>query len=138
MADRAGGAATFLVPALKNGVTWIKNTTIAQKALNIAMRLNPIGLVVTALILVGSALVLAYKKSETFRRIVNGAFSAVRNVAVGAFNWIRGNWPLLLAIITGPIGLAVLGIRKHRDNIIGYLRAVPGADRKSTRLNSSH
>ena len=126
-ADLAGGLASFLVPALKNGVNWIKSTTIAQKALNLAMRLNPIGLVVTALLLVGTALVVAYRKSETFRRIVNGAFGAVKNVAVGAFNWIRGNWPLLLGILTGPIGIGVIVIRKYKDQILGFFKAVPGA-----------
>ena len=45
-----------------------------ELALNIAMRLNPIGLVVTALIALGTALVVAYKRSATFRKIVDGAF----------------------------------------------------------------
>jgi hypothetical protein len=38
--------------------------------LNAAMRANPIGLIVTALLLVGAAFVAAWKKSETFRGIV--------------------------------------------------------------------
>jgi DNA anti-recombination protein RmuC len=39
-------------------------------ALNAAMRANPIGLIVTAVMLVGAAFVYAWKKSETFREVV--------------------------------------------------------------------
>lgn len=127
MADLAGGMASFLIPALKNAGTWIKSTTIAQKALNIAMRLNPIGIIITALVLLGAGLVLAYKKSETFRNIVNGAFRGVLSVVSGVVGWIRGNWPKLLAILTGPIGIAVLVIGKHKDKILGFFKGVPGA-----------
>lgn len=52
--------------------------TVGQKALNLAMRANPIGLVVTAIGLLIAGLVLAYNKSETFRNIVQGAMRAVR------------------------------------------------------------
>lgn len=100
---------------------------LAQKGLNIAMRANPIGLIITALILLGTGLVIAYKKSETFRNIVNGAFKGVQSVVSWVINWIRNNWPLLLAILTGPIGLAVLVIGKHKDKILGFFKAIPGA-----------
>lgn len=128
-ADLAGGMASFLVPALKNGVTWIKSTTVAQKLMNTAMRLNPIGLVITALVLLGVGLVALYKKSETFRNIVNGSFNSVKNVAVGIFNWIRGNWKTLFTVLTAPFSLMVKPIWKHRDSILGAIRAVPGAIR---------
>ena len=127
MADLAGGAATFLVPALKSGVTWIKSTTVAQKALNIAMRANPIGLVITALILLGVGLVALYKKSETFRNIVNGAFGSVKTVAVGLYTWVSNNWRKLFGILTAPFSLMVKPIWKHRDSILGAIKAVPGA-----------
>lgn len=100
---------------------------IAQKALNLAMRANPIGLIVTALLLLAAGLVYAYKHSETFRNIVNGAFRTVLGVVQAVVSWIRNNWPLLLAILTGPVGLAVTVIRKHKDSILGFFRAVPGA-----------
>lgn len=57
---------------------------VVQKVLNVAMRANPIGLVVTAIALLIAGLVLAYKKSETFRKIVN----AVRDSGVAAFKKI--------------------------------------------------
>src|SRR5205085_7853793 len=39
-------------------------------------------------------------------------------------NWIKENWPLLLAIITGPIGIAVLLITKNWDTIKAGATAV--------------
>lgn len=43
----------------------------AQRVLNLAMRANPIGLVVAAIALLVAGLVLAYNKSDTFRGMVN-------------------------------------------------------------------
>lgn len=98
--------------------------TAAQWALNAALSANPVALIVLGVIALVAAVVLAYKKSETFREIVTGAFEAVKGAAEFAFNWVKENWPLLLAIITGPIGLAVLAIVKHWDDITAGVRAV--------------
>lgn len=104
---------------------------VAQGILNAVMALNPILLVVIALIAIGAALVYAYTHSEKFRAIVDGAFRAVQAAASFAWNWIKSNWPLLLAIVTGPIGLAVLLIVKNFDTIKAaagkVLSAITGA-----------
>lgn len=61
----------------------------------------------------------------------------VQAVVGGFINWIKGNWPLLLAVITGPIGLAVLYVIRHWDSIkegaanminglIGFFSGLPG------------
>lgn len=66
-----------------------KAVAIAQRALNLVMRANPIGLVVTALLALGAGLVAAYKKSETFRNIVDGAWSAIKTVVGAVWNFLR-------------------------------------------------
>jgi DNA anti-recombination protein RmuC len=68
--------------------------------LNAAMRANPIGLIVTALALVGAAFIMAWKKSETFRSVVikgaqiilNGFALLVGGIGklIGAFSKIPG------------------------------------------------
>lgn len=115
-----------------------------QWLLNAALTANPIGIVIVAIVALVVAIVVAYRRSETFRNIVQAAMRG----AVIAFNWvldkvrqlvgwIRGNWPLLLAIITGPIGLAVRFVLQKWDEIrsgvvsktqalIGFLRGIPG------------
>jgi phage-related protein len=52
----------------------------AQWLLNAAMTANPLGLLAVALVALVAALVVAYRKSETFRAIVNSAFGAVQRV----------------------------------------------------------
>jgi phage-related protein len=113
--------------------------TAAQWALNAAMDANPIGLVVIAIAALAAGLIYAYKHSETFRNIVNGAFNAVKNVAQNVFGWlsnavgnvvdfIRNHWVLLLSILTGPIGAAAIFIITHfsqiRDFISGVLTTI--------------
>lgn len=46
-------------------------------------------------------------------------FDTIKNAIMTAFNWVKDNWPLLLAILTGPIGIAVLLIVSHWDKIKG-------------------
>jgi hypothetical protein len=99
---------------------WMAVTKIAaavQWALNAAMLANPVGLVILAIAGLVAGLVIAYKKSETFRKIVNGAFHGVQKAAKFAWDWIKQNWPLILAVITGPIGLAVYAVVKNWDRI---------------------
>jgi phage-related protein len=45
------------------------------------------------------------------------AFGFMLDGAKLVFNWVKGNWPLLLAILTGPIGLAALVVVKNFDRI---------------------
>jgi len=101
--------------------------TAAQWALNAAMSANPIMLVVIGIGLLVAGFIVAWKHSETFREVVTAAFDAVVGAAMWAFNWVKDNWPLLLAIITGPIGLAVLAVVKNWDKIRDTAGAVVDA-----------
>ena len=154
-ADLAGGLAEFVIPSLKAmSLESLKNVgasarqtaatvaqrgaslasaaatkvmTVAQRALNLAMRANPIGLIITLVLAAAAALIYAYRHSETFRKIVNGAFGAVKKVAVSVFGWIRDNWRAITGILLAPFALVVKPIWKHRDSILSAIRAVPGA-----------
>jgi hypothetical protein len=98
----------------------------AQWLVNAAMAANPVGLIILAIVALVAIIVIAYKKSDTFRRIVGNAFEWVQKAAAATWNWIKGNWPLLLAIITGPIGLAVLWVVRNFDRISAAVKAIPG------------
>lgn len=97
------------------GVT--KVWTIVQTALNIVMSLNPLGLILIAIIALIAGIVLLWKNSETFRNIVTGVFSAVWSAIKFVWDWIKKHWVLLLSILTGPIGAAVIWIIRHWDQI---------------------
>ncbi|MEU9470416.1 phage tail tape measure protein [Streptomyces avermitilis] len=58
----------------------------AQALLNSVMALNPFVLIAIALVALGVALFVAWKKSETFRNIVLGAWSAIQTAALWLWN----------------------------------------------------
>lgn len=101
-----------------------KAWTAIQWLLNAALNANPIGLVVAAVLALVAAVVLLWKKNEAFRRIVLKVWEVVLGAIRAVFGWVKKNWPLLLGILTGPIGLAVALIIKHRDKILAALRVV--------------
>ncbi|CAB5217021.1 Phage tail tape measure protein [uncultured Caudovirales phage] len=144
VSSAASSVASFTVEIVKNGAAmavsagqWIANTaamiasrvatmagavatgimTAAQWALNLAMTMNPIGLIVVAIAAFIGAIVLAYTKIDWFRNMVDVAFKAIGTAISFVFNWVRDNWPTLLAILTGPIGIAVKLIIDHWDTI---------------------
>ncbi|MEB4856084.1 hypothetical protein [Priestia megaterium] len=95
--------------------------TKAQAALNLVMSLNPVGLIIAAIVGLGAAFVVAYKKSETFRNFVNGAFNSVKNVIQNVVSYVDtalsskwGNALKKFAYLT-PIG-AVVGAVKGIKN----------------------
>jgi len=89
----------------------------AQWLLNAALSANPIALVVIGIAALVAAIVIAWQHSETFRAIVTAAFDAVLGAVKWVWNWISDNWPTILTILTGPIGLAVRFIMGHWDTI---------------------
>jgi phage-related protein len=98
--------------------TYLKIAAASQAIFNAVMAANPIILVVVAVVALAAALVIAYKRSETFRNIVNKAFGAIARTVGAVVGFIRNHWKTMLAILAGPIGLAVLLIVRHRDKIL--------------------
>lgn len=77
MAAAAASAIQAAGTTAATGATW---------SLNAALRANPILAVVSLLTLLGGGLVLAYKKSETFRAIVDKSFSVVASAGKAMWN----------------------------------------------------
>ncbi|TQS01375.1 phage tail tape measure protein [Paenibacillus ottowii] len=137
-APRIAGIAAALV-AYKAVVTTISVATriwtAFQLALNVAMSLNPIGLVVALIAGLVVAFVVAYKKSEKFRNIINGAWAGIKiafaatmnfftttvpNVFNAIVNFIVQWGPTFLISLTGPIGWAVAAVVKYWDEIKAF------------------
>jgi hypothetical protein len=95
-----------------------------QAALNVVMSLNPIALIIIAIVALIAIVVLIATKTRWFQNIWSVAFTAVKTVIMGLFNWVKSNWPMLLAILTGPIGVAVLLITRNWDTIKHGVTAV--------------
>lgn len=130
------------------GTAATKAATAGQWLLNAALSANPVGLIVIGLVALVAGLVIAYKKSETFRNIVNGAFHAVSGAAKPVVNlftkgipnavssvvrFVKSHWKPIIAIILGPVGLIVAGVSGHLDDIrdkfngiVDFVGGIPG------------
>jgi hypothetical protein len=85
-----------------------KAMAAAQWLLNAALSANPIGLVIIAIVALVAAIVIAYKRSETFRKIVDAALRAVGRAGLWLWNnalkpvldhMVRG-WRLVASVVT--------------------------------------
>lgn len=106
----------------------VKLWSIAQGILNVVMAANPIILVAAAIAALVAGIIIAYQKVDWFRNMVDAmgravvaVFDWIVDTAKTVFNWIKDNWPLLLAILTGPFGTAILLITKNWDTIKSFL-----------------
>lgn len=122
------GAVVLAVKAWQMAqLLWNTATTVAtgiQWAFNAAMMANPIGLIIAAVAALVAGFVLLYTKVDWFREAVDAAVQAVWSALQWLWDWISNNWPLLLAILTGPFGLAVAAIVKYWDEIKAAVLAV--------------
>jgi hypothetical protein len=74
------------------------------------LALGPILLIIAGVVAVGVAIYELWTHWDTIWGWIKGAAEAV-------WNWIKSNWPLLLGILLGPIGLVVGEMVKHWDAI---------------------
>ncbi len=79
---------------------------------NLVMMANPVVLVIAALIGLGAAMYVAYQKVEWFRNGVNAVFG-----------FIKQYWPVMLGVITGGIGPAVVYVIRNWDRIVSFVKA---------------
>jgi phage-related protein len=76
---------TMVVSAI---VVITKAWAVAQMVLNAAWAANPIGLIILGIVALGAALVLAYRRSETFRNIVQATINAIVVAAQWMWNTV--------------------------------------------------
>ncbi|MEV7959298.1 phage tail tape measure protein [Streptomyces sp. NPDC088252] len=90
------------------GITAVTRAWAAAQAIfNGVMALNPITLIVIGVVALGAALVVAYKKSETFRNIVQGTWRAIQAGWQALWSFLK---PGVDAFMTGlkAVGAAAL------------------------------
>lgn len=146
--DMAGGFTALVGPAMDGLTAKLAKSTVAtniqtgaQRLLNATMKANPIFLVVGILAALAVAFVVAYKKSETFRAIVDKAMGGVKTAigkVGGAFSGLidtisdvvkrtGGVLGGVAEIITAPYRLAFRAIADLWNSSVGRLSfTVPG------------
>lgn len=81
--------------------------------------------------------VILYQKCGWFRdavqaamHAVEAAFGWVKQAAVNVFNWIKGNWPLLITILGGPMGAAIALVITHfntlKSTVVNVFNTIKG------------
>jgi len=106
-----------------------KTWTAGQWLLNAALEANPIGLVIAAIAALAAGIVLAYKKSDTFRSIVNGAFNAVKNTVSTVWDKISGilsKFKSGISAVGDTAGALKRTISDDFDGIWNKISSLPG------------
>ncbi|MFG2413319.1 phage tail tape measure protein [Streptomyces goshikiensis] len=106
VAAGANAVAIGLVTAVMRTAGAItKGFAAAQALLNAVMALNPITLIVIALVALAAALIVAYQKSDTFRAIVQAAWAGIQTAIGVAWTFMK---PIFEAIGQAVKTLATL------------------------------
>ncbi|MCR8947236.1 phage tail tape measure protein, partial [Streptomyces sp. OUCMDZ-4982] len=94
--------------AARTGAAVTRAWTLVQVGFNAVMALNPITLIVVGVLALAAAVVVAYKKSETFRSIVQATWSGIK--AGWDVVWNQGLKPGFAAFMTGlsAVGTAAM------------------------------
>jgi hypothetical protein len=99
-----GGLAVSIIAvntAIKIWTAVTKAFSAVQAVFNAIMAANPIVLVTLAILAVIGVLVLAYKKFEGFRNIVDTVFSAVKTGVTGVYDFFKKYVDLILGVWKG-------------------------------------
>ena len=99
------------------GLQWLLNTALAA---------NPIGLVVLAIVALVAIFVVAYNKSETFRRIVDGVFRAVQRIVGQVVGFITDLFADFGDVLGAPFEALVGIVRDVFRTIRGIVEGAVG------------
>lgn len=107
-----------LIPAIKS----VKDAMIL---LNIAFNLNPIGLIVTAVVALVAGFILLWNKCKGFRNFWIGLWDGIKKAFDIVVKFIKNNWKSMLLFLVNPLaGIFKLlydnfdGFRKFIDNFV--------------------
>lgn len=148
----AVGAGFKIVAAIMKVIQVIKLLGLAFQWLGESLLANPVFLIIAAIIALGIALYVLYKKNEAFRKFIDGLWQGIQKVwdaILGFFqglprwfsdrwkaianafkvgvDWVKKNWDLVLPILLGPIGLIILVWRRFHKQITGFIGGVASA-----------
>ena len=93
----------------------------AQKILNLVMSANPIGIVIAAVVALGTAFVLLYKKCEPFRKFINGIGAGIKKGFLAVVNWFKGI-PSFFGNLFSKMGE---GIKNGFNAVINWFKGLP-------------
>lgn len=96
----------------------------ATRAWGLAMDALPWVALAAAVVAVAVLIIKYHKQIWAF---IQKVWHDVLAVIMGVWTWVKQHWPLLLGIITGPVGLAILWIVRNFGKITDAVKTVLGA-----------
>jgi hypothetical protein len=114
-----------------------KVATVVMKALNLVMKMNTIGIVITVIVLAVAAIVRWYKTSQRARDIINGVFHAIVSAGQALWAALRSSWTSIQTLwsrvssfvrsaaekgFLGPVPLIIA----RWSGIVDWFRKLPG------------
>lgn len=115
----AKGVATAAIMVVQAGISaaaWVAGAVATAAAWVIANAaiLGIFGLIALAVV---GAIVLITSNWDKIVGFFQGIFQGIQDAIGVVVKWVQDNWPLLLAILTGPIGLLVLFVTQNFGTI---------------------
>lgn len=117
-----GWAKTFIAYGI--GVAAAAVQTLAAGARMAAgwlLAMGPIGLIIAA---VAGAVALIIANWDTVKNAVGAVWTWIQQAVNNVITWIQQNWPLLLGILMGPIGIAIAWIIQNFDKVKAFIGSV--------------
>ena len=93
----------------------------AQEVLNLVMSANPIGIVIAAVVALGTSFVLLYKKCEPFRNFINGIGAWIKKTFVSVVEWFR----TLPAVFGNIFTSAGNSIKNAFNAVVNWFKNIP-------------
>lgn len=102
--------------------------TTATNLFSIALRAIPIVAIIAAIVLLiqnwDDVSAAAKKLWEAINKWWDKIYEDIKDFAGKAIDWLKENWPKILAVLTGPFGLFTLWVVTYKDEIVTKFKEV--------------
>lgn len=134
LAWKAVSIITAIIPIMTSLISVIKGGTVAFKALNLVMKANIIGVIITAITALVAGFIYLWNNCEGFRNFWIGLWEGITNAIGVAVDWIssafdkvvgffKENWQSILLFIMNPFAGA---FKYLYENFEGFRNFVDG------------
>lgn len=128
------GIVSTAVGAVKNFSTALSGTKTVMGALNVVMKANPIGIIITLVAGLVSAFIYLWNTSESFRNFWIGMWNTIKTTAQSSVTWvvstISSGWSTLTGILTTPFRALFGVIDSAKSKISGLISSAKGIGSK--------
>lgn len=128
LAENKEAVTAFVVTVTALTLAWgaytlvVKRAEIAQKLLNLAQKMNPMGAVIIAVGLLVAGMVKLWNSNETFRKAVISVAKVALNGFASIIPMVGQVYEVIMKVVTGPLK-ALLTVLSHLPGVGKYAKA---------------